>query len=97
MQAGYKDAAASITGAVLEDGLRRIASAKQISIKNSDDLSTLNHKLADAQIYNRLMQKKIQVWNDIRNNAAHGKFAEYRPEDVKEMIVGVQAFLADQL
>lgn len=97
MEAGYKDAAASVTGAVLEDGLRRIASTKRIAVKNTDDLSALNHKLADAQAYNRLMQKKIQVWNDVRNNAAHGKFSGYRTEDVTEMIKGVESFLAAQL
>ena len=97
IEAGYKDAAASITGAVLEDGLRRIAPTRNITVKSSDDLSALNHKLADGLVYNRLMQKRIQVWNDVRNNAAHGKFGEYKAEDVEEMIAGVESFLAAHL
>lgn len=96
-EAGYKDAAASVAGAVLEDGLRRIAMARGITVKTSDDLSSLNHRLADGQVYSRLVQKKIQVWNDIRNNAAHGKFGEYKKEDVHEMVKAVQGFLAEYL
>ena len=97
LEAGYKDAAVSVTGAVLEDGLRRIATIKHIPVRDRDDVSALNQKLADGRIYNRLMQKKIQVWNDVRNNADHGKFNEYGLDDVKEMIKGVESFLAGYL
>ena len=72
LEAGYKDAAASVAGAELEDSLRRIALVQKVTGKTNDDLSSLNHKLADKQVYTRLVQKKIQVWNDTRNNAAHG-------------------------
>ena len=95
--AGYKDVAASVTGAALEDGLRRIALAHGMVVKPNDDLSSLNHRVADGQVYSRLVQKKIQVWNDIRNSAAHGKFGEYKLEDVSEMIKGVQNFLTEYL
>lgn len=94
---GYKDPAASLCGAVLENGLRRIASKAEIPIKSRDDLNSLNQKCADKGIYNRLAQKKIQVWIDIRNNAAHGKFTEYSEQDVKEMCDGVRQFLSDYL
>jgi hypothetical protein len=94
LEAGYKDAAASVAGAVLEDGLRRIALGQKVAVKTNDDLSSLNHKLADRQVYTRLVQK---VWNDTRNNAAHGKFEEYKVEDVSEMVKGIQGFLADHL
>jgi hypothetical protein len=97
LETGYKDAAASVAGAVLEDGLRRIASINTVPVKNNDDLSALNHKLADAQVYNRLTQKKVQVWNDVRNNAAHGKFEEYKVEDVRQMIDGIETLLGDHL
>jgi len=93
----YKDPAASLCGAVLEDGLRRIASKAGIPIKNREDLNSLNQKCADKEIYNRLIQKKIQVWIDIRNNADHGNFAEYSEQDVKEMHNGISQFLSDFL
>jgi hypothetical protein len=94
---GYKDPAASLTGAVLEDGLRKIADANGIRLREREDLSSLNGKLVSAGIYNNLMRKKIQVWIDVRNNADHGHFAEYVADDVADMIKGVRSFLADYL
>lgn len=97
LECGYKDPAASLCGAVLEDGLRRIALNARIKLKNKEDLTSLNHKCADVEVYNRLVQRKIQVWIDIRNNADHGKFNEYSEIDVQEMLKGVKNFLADFL
>jgi hypothetical protein len=94
---GYKDPAASLIGAVLEDGLRRICSLRGLKLSSKEDISSLNKKLADANIYNRLTQKKLQVWNDIRNNADHGKFSEYKVGDVNEMLKGVRDFLQQHL
>jgi hypothetical protein len=97
LEKGYKDPAASLVGAVLEDGLRKICAKSSVTVKSQEDISSLNKKLADAQVYNRLMQKKVQVWNDIRNNADHAKFSEYSKDDVKEMLKGVTDFLAQYL
>ncbi|MDQ6985209.1 MAG: hypothetical protein Q9M91_02850 [Candidatus Dojkabacteria bacterium] len=44
---GYKDPAASLIGAVLEDGLRKLCQANDIKVKTSDDIASLNTKLAD--------------------------------------------------
>ena len=96
-ESGYKDPAASLTGAVLEDGLRRVADANGLPVKPRDNIAVLNQKIADAQVYSRLVQKKVQVWNDVRNSADHGKFAEYSVKDVAEMLVGVRDFLEDHL
>jgi len=90
---GYKDASASLAGAVLEDGLRKICANNGIKLKSTEDISSLNQKLADASVYNRLTQKKVQVWNDIRNNADHGHFEGYTKDDVEEMIKGIKDFL----
>jgi hypothetical protein len=97
LEQAYKDPAASLIGAVLEDGLRKICAKNKITVKSVEDISSLNKKLADAQTYNRLMQKKIQVWNDVRNNADHGKFDEYLKSDVQDMAKGVRDFLAQYL
>jgi len=94
---GYKDPAALLIGAVLEDGLRKIADKNKIPIKQDDDISSLNTRLADKGIYNRTVQKQIQVWKDIRNNAAHGKFNEYDSDQVRSMLEGVIKFLAEYL
>ncbi len=94
---GYKDPAASLIGAVLEDGLRRICISNGITLRTREDISSLNQKLAQNHVYNPLQQKQIQVWNDIRNNADHGHFDEYKAEDVKEMLKGVRSFLSEYL
>ncbi len=93
----YKDSAASLVGAVLENGLRQIAQKHTIDVKSGDDIGSLNAKLADKEIYNRLLQKQIQAWKAIRDSADHGKFSEYKTEDVKSMLEGVQRFLTEQL
>jgi len=94
---GYKDPTASLSGAVLEDGLRRIAALKGVAVKRSDGLSALNQNCAQAGVYNALMQKRIQVWTEIRNRADHGHFGEYADNDVREMVSGVRGFLSDYL
>lgn len=93
----YKDSAASLTGAVLENGLRQMAQKHSVEVKTGDDIGSLNTKLADKEIYNRLMQKQIQAWKAIRDSADHGKFSEYKAEDVKSMLEGIQRFLAENL
>ena len=94
---GYKDPAASLGGAVLEDGLRRIAASKGLLIKKSDGIDTLNNSIAKAGVYNKLMQSKIDSWRQIRNSADHGKFNEYNRSDVQVLLAGVKDLLATYL
>lgn len=94
---GYKDPAASLTGAVLEDGMRRIAGKKGVRLKTREDLSSLNQKLANAEVYNRLTQRRLQPWITLRNHADHGEFDEYSAADVAEMIRYVRSFLEEYL
>jgi hypothetical protein len=68
---GYIHAAASLTGAVLENGMRNIASANNIVVRSADDLGALNQKLVQANIYNRLKQQQLQPLIRIRNHADH--------------------------
>lgn len=96
-ETGYKDPAAMLTGAVLEDGLRRIAERHEVKAKTRDDLSALNQKCADAGVYNRLVQKRIQVWVDVRNKADHADFDGYTDTDVADMLRGVRDFLGERL
>jgi hypothetical protein len=96
-ESGYKDPAASLTGAVLEDGLRRIAQSKNVTVKQTDNLNSLNQRLAASEIYTRVQQKSIAAWTEIRNNADHGHFERYSQQHVSDMIRGVEAFLASYL
>ena len=97
LEQGYKDPAASLIGAVLEDGLGKIAKKNDITLKSKENISSLNQRIADAKIYSRLVQKQVEVWNEIRDNADHGKFPEYNADSVKDMCNGVRDFLEKYL
>jgi hypothetical protein len=66
-------------------------------VKSDDNISSLNRKLADQDVYNRLKQREIGAWNKLRDYADHGHFDEYEPSDVRGMLSGVRAFLSDYL
>lgn len=91
---GYKDPAASLVGAVLEDGLRRIASKAGTTGRN---LGTLNDACLKAGAYNKLAHQQVTVWITTRNRADHGEFGEYDMRHVQEMHRGVSQFLAQHL
>lgn len=94
LQSGYKDPAASLCGAVLENGLRRICENHSITVGANDDLSALNQKCTQAKLYNNLVRQQIQQWTTLRNYADHGKFAEYSKGQVVTMVTGIRDFLA---
>jgi len=101
LKEGYKDSAAVMIGSVLEERLRQLSIKNYISITNNKDGKT-NHKKADAlnnelytaNVYNKLVQKSIVAWLDLRNEAAHGQYNEYTKEQVNIMYQGVTNFIA---
>ena len=97
LENGYTAPAASLAGAVLENGFRSIASSNGVQVRTRDDLSSLNGRIASKGIYNRLVQKKVSVWIDVRNAADHGQFDDFSDQDVKELIKGAQSLLAEFL
>jgi len=101
LKEGYKDAAAVIIGSVLEDTLRKLCDNNGISTVNPKGnpltIDPLNTELAKAEVYNKLVQKQITSWADLRNNAAHGHFEKYDSKQVEMMLLFVQSFCADHL
>lgn len=97
----YKDAAAVIIGAVLEDGLRKLSEKHGLSIHGptgrSLTIDPLNNALASDGAYSKLVQKQITTWAHIRNKAAHGEYSEYSAEQVQMMLLFVQSFFAEHL
>jgi len=98
---GYKDAAAVILGAILEDSLRKIADANGISTIGSKGkpltIDPLNIAICKNGVYGPLVQKQITSWANLRNDAAHGHFTNYDADQVKQMLLFVQKFCADYL
>jgi len=97
LENNYKDPAASLGGAVLENCLKEIAVNNNVKLKESENLNSLNQKCTDAKLYNKLMRKKVQSYIDIRNYADHGEFSEYSKDDVKDMLRGIRQFIGEHL
>jgi hypothetical protein len=97
LKTGYYIPAASLTGAVLEDTLRKICDAKSIPHPTSTKIDALNVDLARAGVYSKLVQKQITAYADIRNNADHRHFDQFKQADVEAMIKWVRAFASEHL
>jgi hypothetical protein len=94
---GYKDPAAVLVGGVLEEHLRALCLAKSIPIivsGHSKKADAMNSDLANAQVYNKLDQKNVTAWLDLRNKAAHAKYTEYTQDQVGIMLSAVREFIA---
>ena len=94
---GYMAPAASLTGAVLENGFRSIGTKNGITVRSTDNLQSLNNQLGQESGYSRLTQKKVSVWIDLRNAEDHGQLDQPRTNDVSEFINGEQSLQADYL
>ncbi|UCH79742.1 MAG: HEPN domain-containing protein [Nitrospiraceae bacterium] len=94
---GYHIPAASLSGAVLEDTLRKLAKAHGLDIPEKTKIDRLNSDLARAEIYSKLVQKRITALADIRNNADHGHFDKFSKDDVEDMVTWIKRFAADYL
>jgi hypothetical protein len=99
LEQGYKDPAAMIAGAVLESTLRKICDTRGIPYGPKDTMEPLNVALAKQTppLYNKLVQKQITAWADLRNSAAHSRYAEYTKEQVADMLKWVREFAARHL
>ena len=98
---GYKDASAVLLGAVLEDALRKLSNAREISTSNPNGkpvaMDTMNIQFSKDGAYNALVKKQVTSWSNLRNDAAHGRYEEYDSGQVKQMMLFVQKFCADFL
>ena len=97
---GYKDPAAVMAGSVLEEHLRQLCQKHDISTEitrqgrpQPKKADTLNADLTKKEVYNRLDQKQVTAWLDLRNKAAHGKYQEYTEEQVALMLQSLSDFM----
>jgi hypothetical protein len=97
LEEGYKDPAAVIIGGVLEEHLRKLCLKNSIDIiinNHFKKADTMNSDLARSNVYNRLDQKNITAWLDLRNKAAHGRYTEYTDDQVDVALLGIRDFIA---
>lgn len=94
---GYKDAAAVITGSVLEEHLRKLADKFAVPVMTASGkhvkADTLNADLVKAKAYNKLEQKDVTAWLGLRNDAAHGHYDNYSHEQVVLMLGGIRGYM----
>ena len=93
---GYKDAAAVITGGVLEEHLRKLCIKAGLPITvqgRPQKADTLNSELTAAGVISKLDQKNVTAWLDLRNKSAHGKYFEYTKDQVELFVQSVQDFI----
>jgi hypothetical protein len=93
----YKDAAAVIIRAVLEDGIRKLCEAHKIEVGKRDTIQQLNEKLYKENVYSALQHKEIIAKAEIGNCAAHARFDQYKKEDVVAFLEFTLRFLAQYL
>ena len=97
LKEGYHIPAASLSGAVLEDTLRKLCEKKNIAYPDKTNIEALNMSLAKANAYNKLVQKEITAKAHIRNEADHGNFDNINHEDVADMIKWIRRFIRDYI
>jgi len=97
LEENYKDPAAVLAGGVLEEHLRKLCHKYDIRTTKGNrpkKASSLNEELKGAHVYSTLDQKNVTAWLDLRNKAAHGKYEEYKKEQVKLMVQGIRDFIS---
>jgi len=100
LEEGYKDPAAVMIGSVLEEHLRNLCTTHSVDtfiLKGTDQVhkkaDIMNADLKKAGVFGPLEQKSVTAWLGLRNSAAHGKYEEYRIDQVKIMYQGVLDFI----
>ena len=95
--AGYKDAAAVLSGSTLEAHIKQLCNKSDISLDNNAEkpkkTSVLNADLAKIPAYSKTDAKNVTAWLGLRNDAAHGDYSKYDQQQVKLMTSSVRDFI----
>lgn len=98
LESDYKDPAAVLIGGVLEQHLRKLCIKATILTTTPDGkpkrAEAINGELASKAVYNKLDQKSVTAWLDLRNKAAHAEYGAYTVEQVRTMLFGVRDFVS---
>jgi hypothetical protein len=55
--------------------------------------AALNDMLTQANVYDKLRQKEVAAWLDLRNKAVHGQYEQYDAGQVLSLIRDVRMFV----
>ena len=94
-----KDIGAMLLRIVLEDNLKRICEKEGIETKTKkgyeETPNKLNEKLKEKDFYNSTQESQIRAWLELGNKAHHGKFDEYKIDEVKNFYTGLESFIVN--
>ena len=96
LEKGYKDAAAVLAGSTLEVHLKKLCNKNGVNIISngkSKKADSLNAELRKQGVYALLEQKSITAWLDLRNNAAHGNYANYDENQVRGLVTSIRDYI----
>jgi len=88
---GFVRGAGAIAGVVLEKRLSQVCDNHLVKItQKKPSVADYNDKLKEAEVYETPTWRKIQHLGDLRNLCDHKKKKDPKPEDVEELIEGVE-------
>jgi hypothetical protein len=97
LRSGHKDAAAVISGSVLEEHLRKLAIKAGVPLVDEKGehrkIESINAELAKASVYGGPDQKQVTASLSLRNYAAHGDYTQYELGQVKVMVDAIADFI----
>jgi hypothetical protein len=79
----HKEGAGIISSAVFEDTLRKIGISNEIDVEKIDELISA---IAKKNVINSILAKRCRAAADVRNNALHAKWDDYKLNDAKIVI-----------
>ncbi|WP_292371058.1 hypothetical protein [Methanoregula sp. UBA64] len=94
--------AAVMLGSILEAHIRKLCqnhgintNYKKGDLEKFRKASEMNIDLVKKGVYTSVIQKQIDYWLGIRNEAAHGHEDKYTKQQVEDMIIGVRRFIGE--
>jgi hypothetical protein len=89
--------AAVVAGSVLEEHVRKLASANGINPLGPDGkprkFEQITHDLVKKPVFSEPQRKVLAAWYGQRTEAAHGRYDNVIEEDVPRMIEGIRDFM----
>lgn len=87
---GYTRAAGAVAGVVLEKHLEQVTQSHNVIIKKKKpNISDYNQALKDAEVIEIPAWRFIQHLADLRNLCDHKRAQEPKPEEIEDLIIGV--------
>jgi hypothetical protein len=101
LKEGYKDPSAVLIGSTLEVHLRELCVSNNLELEVLNSKGNLvpkkadvmNSDLAKAGVYSSSYQKQVTAWLGLRNSTTHGKYLDYKTEEVSLVLQGIRQFI----